>query len=107
MKKYFLFFITALSFALNAAAQTDSITFVKAQWETKKIAPGVKWKHYWFKNTLFHSNQNINILEIDPRRNAKLALGYEVKTLKPVTDFAVESNAIAAINGGFFDVKNG
>ncbi|MES2374963.1 MAG: phosphodiester glycosidase family protein [Bacteroidota bacterium] len=107
MKKTFLLVLTLLIFALNASAQNDSLNFVKAQWETKKIAPGVKWKHYWFKNNLFHSNQNINILEINSRRKAKLILGYEVKTLKPVADFAAESNAIAAINGGFFDVKNG
>lgn len=107
MKKQLLLLLTAFVFALNAAAQTDSLTFVKTKWETKKIAPGVKWKHYRFKNNLFRSNQNINILEINPRRKAKLVLGYEVKKLKPVADFAAESNAVAAINGGFFDVKNG
>jgi exopolysaccharide biosynthesis protein len=107
MKTLFLFLFAMLTFAVNVSAQNDSLTFVKAHWETKKIATGVKWKHYWFKNNLFHSNQNINILEINPRRKAKLSLGYEVKKLKPVADFAVESNAIAAINGGFFDVKNG
>ena len=102
---FLLALITLL--ALNATAQTDSIVFVNAKWETKKMGPGVKWKHYWFKNNLFNSNQNINILEINPRRKVKMALGYETKTLKPVADFAAESNAIAAINGGFFDVKNG
>ena len=97
----------AALFCLNAAAQTDSITFVKARWETKKIAGGLKWKHYWFKGNLFHSNQNINVLEINPNRKIKLALGYEKQVLKPVSDFATAANALAATNGGFFDVKNG
>jgi exopolysaccharide biosynthesis protein len=107
MKKLLLVFFIGISFAMDASAQTDSLTFVKAKWETKRITGGVKWKHYWFKNDLFNSNQNINILEINPRRKVKLALGYETKTLKPVAEFAKETNAIAATNGGFFDVKNG
>jgi exopolysaccharide biosynthesis protein len=107
MKKSLLPVFICLLFAFNAIAQTDSLTFVKAHWETKKITGGVKWKHYLFKKNLFHSNQNINILEINPHKKIKLALGYEVKKLKPVVDFAKEENAIAAINGGFFDVKNG
>jgi exopolysaccharide biosynthesis protein len=107
MKKCLLLLFIIALFALNAIAQTDSLTFVKAKWETKKIASGVKWKHYWFKGNMFGSNQNINVLEIKLHGKYKLALGYEVKILKPVADFASETNAIAAINGGFFDVKNG
>jgi exopolysaccharide biosynthesis protein len=107
MKKQLLLLFIIASCTLSAAARTDSLNFVKAKWETKKIASGVKWKHYWFKGNLFGSNQNINILEIKTHSKHKLALGYEVKILKPVADFAAESNAIAAINGGFFDVKNG
>ncbi|MES2425849.1 MAG: phosphodiester glycosidase family protein [Bacteroidota bacterium] len=107
MKKQLLLLFIIASCTLSAAAQTDSLNFVKAKWETKKIASGVKWKHCWFKGNLFGSNQNINVLEIKPHGKYKLALGYEVKVLKPVADFAAETNAIGAINGGFFDVKNG
>lgn len=108
MKKLLLPLFTGLLLVFNARAQTDSITFVKAKWETKKIAPGLKWKHYWFNNkTLFNSNQNINILEISSPKKAPLVLGYEAKLLKPTSDFATTAGATAAINGSFFDVKNG
>jgi exopolysaccharide biosynthesis protein len=107
MKKHLLFLFTALLFAFDATAQNDSITFVNAKWETKKITGGLLWKHYQFKSNLFKSSQNINILEINPKRKVKLVLGYSAKKLKTVSDFAKEENAIAAINGGFFDIKNG
>lgn len=95
-----------LLFAGSAAAQNDSVIFVKAKWDTKKVAKGVKWKHYHFHNDLFGSNQNINILEIDPRR-ATMAIGYEKKILKLTTEFAKEPNTLGTVNGGFFDIKNG
>lgn len=107
MKRNLLIVLFASLFILNASAQNDSATFVNAKWETKKIVGGLVWKHYQFKSNLFKSNQNINILEINPRRKVKLALGYSTKKLKTVSDFGKEENAIAAINGGFFDIKNG
>lgn len=107
MKKCLLPVFIGLLIAINATAQTDSLTFVKAKWETKKIAPGLRWKHYWFKKNLFNASQNINILEINPHKKISLVLGYEKQVLKPTSDFAKQANAIAAINGSFFDVKNG
>lgn len=107
MKKHSLALFAFLSFCLTASAQTDSITFVNAKWETKTIAPGVQWKHYSFKHNLFDTNENVNILEINPNKKIKLAVGYEKQVLKQAGVFATQANAIAAINGGFFDVKNG
>lgn len=89
-------------------AQNDSITFTSAQWEAQTIAKGIIWKHYQFVNkSLFTSSQNINILEIKLSRKNRIALGYEHKLLKPTSEFGKTANAIAAINGTFFDVKNG
>lgn len=106
VKHLFIFFI-AVTFYLSALAQTDSITFVNTKWETTTIAKGIVWKHYWFDKTLFDTTENINIIEIKPDKKAKLALGYEKQILKPVSEYGKQANAIAAINGGFFDVKNG
>ncbi|MFD2146718.1 phosphodiester glycosidase family protein [Mucilaginibacter antarcticus] len=80
---------------------------MNAKWESKRISRRIILKHYEFKGDLFKSNQNINVIEIKPNRKIKLALGYSAKTLKTVSEFAKEYNAVAAINGGFFDVKNG
>ena len=88
-------------------AQTDSLAVVKAHWETKKIAKGIKLKQHWFDHSLFGSNENISILEIKMRRGIKLDVAAEPKTLKPASEFGNEEKAVAAINGTFFNMKNG
>jgi exopolysaccharide biosynthesis protein len=107
MKKTFapLCFILLLAGQLFAQ---DSLTVVEAKWITKRIAPGIKLKQHWFtNNSLFNSNQYINILEIKPKRKTQLDLGFEAKEKKRTSEFGKEGNAIAALNGTFFDVANG
>jgi exopolysaccharide biosynthesis protein len=88
-------------------AQTDSLAVVKAHWETKKIAKGIKLKQHWFDHSLFGSNENISILEIKMNRRNKLDVVAEPKTLKPASEFGTAEHAVAAINGTFFNMKNG
>lgn len=107
MKKLLLTVLSGLFLVFTASAQTDSLIFVKAKWETKKVAPGLQWKHYWFNKSLFNASQNINILEINLHKKLSIDFGYEKKLLKHTSAFADSANAIAAINGSFFDVKNG
>lgn len=104
--KCFAILLIPLFFALPAACQQDSFTVKQARWQTKKIARGIKWKHYWF-NELYGSHQNIDILEIKPRRKIFFGIGYEKKELIPTSDFGERTHALAAINGNFFDTKNG
>lgn len=96
-----------LIYATTLFSQNDSLVFVNAKWEIQTIAPGIVWKHYHFDNNLFQSNQNINIIEIKLKKKRAIALGAEAKTLKPVSEFGKATGAIAAINGNFFDTKNG
>jgi len=88
-------------------SQQDSLVFTTTQWETQTIAPGVVWKHHHFNKDLFNSNQNINIVEIKLKKKRAIALACEAKTLKPVSEFGKQTGAIVAINGNFFDIKNG
>jgi exopolysaccharide biosynthesis protein len=105
MKKVLSLFLLMLVAVSHSLAQSDSITFVGARWNTVKIARGVKWKHYSFKN-LFGASQYINILEVK-NGGKEFDLGYEKQVLKLTSDFGKEAHAIAALNGTFFDVKNG
>lgn len=92
----------------NAFSQYyDSINFVNSKWQKEKLTRGVKLftKHFNTKN-LFRSNQYISYVEIKKRSN-RFAFAAEPKNLKKVSEFAVENNALAAINGNFFDTKNG
>jgi exopolysaccharide biosynthesis protein len=88
-------------------AQPDSVTVVNTKWETKKVASGIRLKHYWFNHSLFGSNQNINILEVKMNRKNKIDVEADPKVLKPTSVFGIEHEAVAAVNGTFFDMKNG
>jgi len=85
----------------------DSLVFTNTKWETQTIAPGIVWKHHHFNKDLFNSNQNINIVEIKLKKKRAIALACEAKTLKPTSEFGEQTGALVAINGNFFDVKNG
>jgi exopolysaccharide biosynthesis protein len=107
MKRILLSFLLLVP-GLSLLAQNDSLTFVTAQWETQAVAKGVTLKHYHFTNkSLFNANQNITILDIKVKGRNRIALGYEKQVLKHTSEFGTAANALAAINGTFFDVKNG
>jgi len=108
MNRFCLFLILIFIWCAQVAvAQSDSLQVVKARWEKKRLARGVKWKTYHFQNTLFNSSQNVNILEVKPRRRMWLDLGFEPQVLKPTSEFGRQAQALAALNGTFFDIKNG
>lgn len=106
-----LFFALALftsgfsAFGQNA----DSITLVKAKWQRNKIAKQViLFRHHFDQKNLFAANQNISFLEIkNTGRKAVFAIGAEEKELITTSNFGLRDTAIAAVNGNFFDVKNG
>lgn len=105
MRKILFLFLLTLLTSSYSVAQSDSVVFVSARWNIVKIARGVRWKHYSFED-LFGANQYINILEVKSG-GKDFDLGYERHVLKLTSDFGKEAKAIAAINGTFFDVKNG
>ncbi len=107
MKSHLLVFLVWGSLISPAFAQSDSINVVKADWKKTKIISGVVLKTFCFNNSLFNSNQNVSILEIKPKRKLILDLGYDAKKLIPTSTYGKSANAIAAINGTFFDVANG
>lgn len=106
-----IFFVLAL-FASGFSAfgqNTDSITLVKAKWHKKRIARQViLFRHHFDQKNLFAANQNISFLEIkNTGRKVVFAIGAEEKELLTTGNFGLRDTAIAAINGNFFDVKNG
>lgn len=107
MKRILLVLTVIFQFFLSKViAQSDSITFVTAPWEKQNIAKGVLWKKYLFKGSLFNSNQSINILEVRNKRRT-FGFGFDKKILKLTSDFGKEANALASLNGTFFDIANG
>lgn len=107
-KKTLLSFAVFLLIHSVASAQQDSMIFVKADWQTKKIARGIKLRQHWFQgNSLFNSNQFVSVLEVRQRKGIEIDLGVEPRERKATSVFGRQENALAAINGTFFDMKNG
>jgi len=77
----------------------------KIKWEREKIAPGLIWK--WSHTMLSDSiPQNLNILLVNTRKR-KVSLYYEQGKNSELSKQAVKAGALAAINAGFFNIKDG
>jgi exopolysaccharide biosynthesis protein len=107
MKTLILFGITLVFICSKGFSQSDSVTVVHAKWESRKLAPGIWLKTYWFSKNLFGANQYISMLEIKQGRKNRIDVEADPKLLKPVSQFGQEHHALAAVNGTFFDMKNG
>jgi hypothetical protein len=114
MKKLF-FFIFLSHFCI---AQDIAPTINNATWETTKLGKKFYWKRAHFRQKeLFNANQSINILEIS-LNNKKVKFGFATvdsmktdsqikRSLQKTSKVAADLGAIAAVNAGFFDMKNG
>ncbi|WP_316830318.1 phosphodiester glycosidase family protein [Pedobacter aquatilis] len=103
-----LFLFLSIPF-LGFAQQKDSLTFVKTRWQKTRIAKQVRLFNYHFdQKNLFAANENISFLEIKNTGNkAVFKFAAEEKELITASSFGSRDTAIAAVNGNFFDVKNG
>jgi len=108
-KKSLLLLLLSVYTVSVFSQKADSLVFVHAKWTKKKIARKTTLMvHHFSSGDLFSSNQNISYFEIKASRSApSLAVGAEPSVLKPTSTFGASADAIAAINGTFFDIKNG
>ena len=95
-----LLFILILALPSSLAAQSPAIN-----WSERPVAKGLIWKHV-HTDALFSSWQNLNLLEINPRKRL-LSLAWSPDTLIATSTFASKSIARSAVNAGFFDTKKG
>ena len=96
--------------SLNTYAQDlDSLAFAKAKWAKKNVAKKTNVYTFQFTDsTLFNANQYISFVEVKDHKKAPgFYIGYEKKELLKTSVFGKKYNATAAINGTFFDIKNG
>lgn len=97
------FFVTLIIFSRDINAQLNG--FKKISWERDKIAPGLVWKssHTFLNDTI---PQNINILIINLNRR-KISLSYNPEKNIIVSKQALAAGALATVNAGFFNIKDG
>ncbi|MBP5548789.1 MAG: phosphodiester glycosidase family protein [Bacteroidales bacterium] len=85
-------------------ANIDSLLIVNGEWLIDSL-DGFVLKRVQFDNKeCLGSNQYVCILEIAPESPRRLAFTYEPRRT-PTSTHAKRNNAIAAINGSFFDMK--
>lgn len=102
--KVFIVLLLALGSRVNA--QTDSLAFAGANWQTQTLAKGIVWKSFHFQNkALFNANENINVIEISPRQKRYRLHVAHSDSLEPTSQLALRSHALAAINGSFFKMR--
>ena len=96
-------------FAGGAAAQTnDSLTFVNAKWNKEKVAKGIEWYQYHFtgEEKIFDAEEFVNVLVVDQKKaKRRFALTALEGKLRRTSQAALDSRAIAAINGSFYNTR--
>jgi exopolysaccharide biosynthesis protein len=100
---FYFFFISESVIAQN----TDSFRLTSATWVREKLAKRAFWYHFHFQNKdLFGANQNLNYLEIRQGRYV-FGFGSGSDSLLETCQLAAKYAAKAAINGSFFNMKEG
>jgi exopolysaccharide biosynthesis protein len=82
-----------------------SFTQVFNKVKVEKIQAGINLEH-WSGNHENWGNQYILVLKAKYPKY-RLDLAFDKDSLIKTSDFAKQTNALAAINGGFFDMKSG
>ena len=86
--------------------QADEEAIRNARWETTEIAKGVKGMVAAFPS-LYGGPQYVSIVEVKPRRHRHRADIGVSREMKPISQLAQEHQAIAAINGSYYNMKVG
>lgn len=107
MKKYLL----SLFFILSTyVVFSQNLSFKSIHWEVDTIQKGIIYKYHHF-DTLFSGKQSISVLDINLNQdNLKLRFAYLEKGQgrKKTSELAQNfENAIVAINGTFFNMREG
>lgn len=96
--------LACLNLSLFAQTAEDSIAIVSARWETTSGPENIVHRRAAVRN-LYGGEQSINLIEIP--RGKKLHFGIAVSEMKKMSAHAEENQALAAINGSFYDMQKG
>ena len=88
-----------------SASEQDSLLIVKADWKVTTTADGLTHKQAQIKG-LFNSVQSINLIEIPRASKRKIGIAGN-EGMKRTSQQATEKGAVAAINGTYYNMKEG
>lgn len=105
----FLCLFLCPSMFLVAQTASDKKVLLDAKWEKTKIGKRLVWHHVHFSDKqLFQSNQNIHYLKVkNGSRRWQFQFVSAGDSLFKTSNLALKAGATAAVNGSFFDIKNG
>jgi exopolysaccharide biosynthesis protein len=107
MKRISIFiFYCLVTLIVFSGRLTGQITgFNNIKWEREKIAPGLVWKS---SHTIINDSipQNFNVLIINIKKR-NISLSNTPGENNILSKQASESDAIAAVNAGFFNIRDG
>lgn len=107
MKRNLLIIVLALCSVgiLKGQTASDSLAIVSASWKIESSQKGIVHKYASIPQ-LYQGIQSVSLIEIDPGAGLKVDVAVSDK-MKETSRIASEHNAIAAINGSYFDMKRG
>ena len=95
--------VAAVAFLISAAPQQqDSVA--AAKWRVEQVADGVVWKYHHFA-ALYRSKQSVNVLDVD-LKSARVRFA-RANGKERTSVLAAKTRAVAAVNGGYFNVGSG
>lgn len=84
----------------------DSITFARAEWQNDTLDGFILHRHQFKFQPLFASPQNICYIELPPNSPRKIFFAADT-ILTTVSQQAQHHDALAAVNGSYFDMDLG
>ena len=105
MKRLIFSLLLSLWVITASASEQDSLLIVKADWEVTTTADGLVHKQAQIKG-LFNSVQSINLIEIPRASKRKIGIAGN-EGMKCTSQQAAEKGAVAAINGTYYNMKEG
>ena len=84
----------------------DSIAFVNADWHPDTADGFLFLHHHFMHRQVFNSNQCFSVIVIPTGSQSGLHFVADTQ-MTTVADFALRNNALAAINGSYFDMRTG
>ena len=105
MKRLIFSLLLSLWIITASASEQDSLLIVKADWKITTTADGLTHKQAQIKG-LFNSVQSINLIEIPRASKRKIGIAGN-EGMKRTSQQATEKGAVAAINGTYYNMKEG
>lgn len=84
----------------------DSIAFVNADWHADTLDGFLFLHHHFMHRQVFNSNQCFSVVEIPSGSPTKMRFVADTQ-MTTVADFATRHQALAAINGSYFNMRTG